>query len=330
MSNQAPQDPSQPIYIMPQQNPGPADDEIDLRELWDAIWQGKFTIIAITALFTLAAVIYALSQPNIYKSQALLAPASQSQSGGLSALAGQFGGLASLAGVNLKGGGSDPTAMALEVLKSRSFINQFINKHQLLVPLMASTGWNQNNQELIIDNRLYNPDTKQWLRKVTPPKKPKPSEQEAYKAFSEKLSVSQDKTSGLVTISFEFYSPIIAQQWVSLLISDINNYMRNQDLKEAETTILYLTEQLSQTAIADMQAIFYQLIEEQTKTIMLAKVRQDYVLKTIDPAIVPELKAKPKRALICVLGTILGGMLSVIIVLIRHFTNSNRHLAPST
>ncbi|MBE8233540.1 MAG: LPS O-antigen length regulator, partial [Endozoicomonadaceae bacterium] len=28
---------------------------------------------------------------------------------------------------------------------------------------------------------------------------------------------------------------------------------------------------------------------------------------------------KPKRALICVLGTLLGGMLGVMIVLIRHF-----------
>lgn len=328
MSNQNPQNPSQPIYIVPQQSLDSADDEIDLRELWSAIWQGKITIIIITLLFSVAAAFYAMSQPNIYQSRALLAPASQSQGSGLSALAGQFGGLASLAGVNLKGGGSDQTAMALEILKSRSFINQFISKHQLLVPLMASTGWNENTQQLIIDTKLYNASSQQWLREVSPQKSSAPSEQEAYQSFSQRLSVAQAKTSGLVTIGFEFYSPILAQQWVNLLISEINNYIRNQDLKEAETTIQYLTEQLSQTAIADMQAIFYQLIEEQTKTIMLAKIRQDYVLKTIDPAILPEQKAKPKRALICVLGTILGGMLSVILVLIRYFTKTKQ--APST
>jgi hypothetical protein len=69
-----------------------------------------------------------------------------------------------------------------------------------------------------------------------------------------------------------------------------------------------------------MQTVFYQLIEEQTKTIMLAEVSKEYVLKTIDPANAPEEKAKPKRALIVVLGTMLGGILSVLFVLIRYFT----------
>jgi len=33
-----------------------ADDEIDLRELFTAIWQGKWIIIAITTLFAVASV----------------------------------------------------------------------------------------------------------------------------------------------------------------------------------------------------------------------------------------------------------------------------------
>jgi len=48
------------------------------------------------------------------------------------------------------------------------------------------------------------------------------------------------------------------------------------------------------------------------------------VFKTIDPAVVPEEKSEPKRALICVLGTLLGGMLSVLIVLVRHYAFSNK------
>ena len=53
----------------------------------------------------------------------------------------------------------------------------------------------------------------------------------------------------------------------------------------------------------------------------MAEVSQEYVLKTIDPANAPEEKAKPKRALIVVLGTMLGGILSMLIVLIRYFYN---------
>ena len=56
---------------------------------------------------------------------------------------------------------------------------------------------------------------------------------------------------------------------------------------------------------------------------MLAEVSKEYVLKTIDPANAPEEKAKPKRALIVVLGTMLGGILSVLIVLIRYFSSKS-------
>ena len=67
-----------------------------------------------------------------------------------------------------------------------------------------------------------------------------------------------------------------------------------------------------------MQNVFYQLIEEQTKTLMLAEVKDEYAFKVIDPPVVPEEKVGPKRALICILSILLGGMLGVAIVLIRY------------
>ena len=323
-TKETPETAMQPVYLVQGNNKnGVVDDEIDLRELWEALWQGKVQIAAITSVFAIAAIIIALMLPNIYRSEALLAPAEESQGGGLAALAGQFGGLASIAGINLSDGATDPTMVALETLKSRRFIKTFIDNHQLLVPLMATDGWDSTNNSLKIDNDIYDTENQKWVRDVSAPLKPKPSDIEAYELFIEDiLSVSQDKKTGLVSIGIEFYSPVIAKQWVDWLVTDLNNYMRDKDLKSAERTINYLTQQLNSTSIADMQTIFYQLIEEQTKTIMLANVRQDYVLEVIDPAIAAEEEAKPKRAIICVLVTFLGGMLAVIFVLARHFNKS--------
>ncbi|WP_193051178.1 Wzz/FepE/Etk N-terminal domain-containing protein [Pseudoalteromonas undina] len=299
-----------------------ADDEIDLRELFTAIWQGKWTIIIITALFAVASVIYAIKQPNIYKSEALLAPAEQEQQGGLGALAGQFGGLASLAGVNLgSGGGVDKTQMALEVLKSRKFTSEFIQKHNILPDLMAAKAWNRETNTIIYNEELYIADQNKWIREVELPFKPEPSMQEAYKEFSKIVSANKDKETGMVKIAIEHVSPYVAQQWVNWLIQDINKTMKQRDVFEAIKSTDFLTQQLEQTKIADIRTVLYKLVEEQTKTIMFANVRDEYVFKTIDPAIVPEKKFKPKRALICVLGVLLGGMLSVILVLIRYFMN---------
>lgn len=302
----------------PPQAPAISDDEIDLRELFKAVWKGKWIIIATMFVFAVASVLYALSLPNIYKADALLAPAESSNGGGLSKMAGQLGGLAALAGVNLGGGETSQTDLAVQVMKSRQFVDAFINKHDLLVPLMAAKDWDLVNNKLIINEKLYNPNTGEWLRDPKGLRGAKPTAQEAFEVFTkETLSVNQDKESGLYTLSVTHYSPYSAQQWVNWLIEDINMVMRERTISETSQNLDYLNTQLQKTAVADMQSTFYKLIEEQTKSLMLAEVQEEFVFKVLDPAVVPEIKEGPKRALICVLGTLLGGMLGVAIVLVR-------------
>ncbi|MBF39317.1 MAG: LPS O-antigen length regulator [Idiomarinaceae bacterium] len=302
----------------PQRHSDYQDDEIDLRELFGIIWQGKWWIIAITFVFAVGSVIYSLSLPNIYKSEATLAPTEEASGGGLSQMAGQLGGLASLAGVNLGGGNTDKTTIALEILKSRAFIKGFVEKYDILPELMAVEEWNRGTG-IVFNNELYNPDSKEWVREVEPPKQPKPSSWEYVKVFREEtLEVSKDDTTGLVTIAVNHQSPEVAEQWVVWLIEEINNHMRERDIQEAQRSLEYLDKELQSTSLSDMQQVFYQLIEKQTQTIMLANVRPEYIFQTLDPAVVPEQKAKPSRALICIIGTFLGGFLSVGFVLVRN------------
>jgi len=291
-----------------------ADDEIDLRELFAIIWRGKWIIIATTLVFAVASVFYTLSLPNVYKSEVLLSPVIDD---GSLKIPGQLGGLAALAGVNLGGaGGGDKTALALEILKSREFIGRFIEQNDLYVPIMAAKGWNRAENQLLIDQETFDTTSQQWLREVKLPFEAKPSAQETFDKFKKLFAVTQDKSSGMVKLSIEHYSPILAKQWVDKLVIAINEEMRQRELAEAERSIAYLNNQIAQTTIADIRTMLFSLIEEQTKTVMLANVRDEYVFKTVDPAIIPELKAKPKRALIVIVAVILAGMLSVFAVLI--------------
>ncbi|HCE2121640.1 TPA: LPS O-antigen length regulator [Vibrio parahaemolyticus] len=309
-----PQKEPNPNYLQypPQQHS--TDDEIDLRELFKALWKGKWIIIATTFVFAIGSVFYALSLPNIYKADALLAPAESSNGGGLSKMAGQLGGLAALAGVSLGGTDSSQTDLAVQVIKSRQFIESFINKHDLLVPLMAAKGWDLSSNALIIDEGVYDPKSKKWLREPDGLRGAKPTAIEAFEVFKKDvLSVNLDKESGLYTISVKHYSPYIAKDWTSWLVEDINQVMRNRTISETKKNLLYLNSQLQKTSVAEMQSTFYKLIEEQTKSLMLAEVQDEFVFKVIDPAIVPEVKNSPSRAMICILGTLLGGMLSTVI-----------------
>lgn len=295
-----------------------ADEGVDLRELFSVIWQGKWWIAVITGVFALGSVVYALSLPNIYKAEATLAPTEEAQGGGLANMAGQLGGLASLAGVNLGQSGTDKTTIAIEVLQSRAFLTNFVNKYNILAELMAVEEWSPSSG-LIYSEELYNSTTGEWVREVEPPKNSKPTSWEFVKVLLEDvLTVSKDQETGLVSLSVYHQSPKLAQQWTEWLVAEVNNHMRERDIQEARRSLEYLNNELQSTALSDMQQVFYQLIEKQTQTIMLANVRPEYIFQTLDPAVIPEQKDKPSRALICIIGALLGGFLSIGFLLVRN------------
>ena len=72
--------------------PPVTDDEIDLRELFTALWRGKLWLFMTTLLGAVISIAIAISLPNVYRAEALLAPSSEQQGGGLAAMAAQFGG----------------------------------------------------------------------------------------------------------------------------------------------------------------------------------------------------------------------------------------------
>lgn len=293
------------------------DDEIDLRELFLTLWRGKWIILATTVAFAAAGVFYALSKPNIYQASVLLAPAQDEGSAG--GLGGQLGGLASLAGINLGSGGANKTVMAKQVLQSRAFLADFIHRHNLSVALMATEGWDINSQEWVINREVYNPQSGEWLQDEDG-KSQNPTDWDLVKKFKENhLSISDDKETGMVTVNIKSQSPPVAKEWAEKLVHDINEHMRQQDVKDAEARIAYLEEKLGETNIAGMQQVFYQLIESETRTVMLANAQNEYIFKTVDPAVVPQEKSEPKRALVAIVATMLGGMLGVFAVFVRAF-----------
>ena len=300
------------------------DDEIDLRELFAVLWDGKKTILSIMFLSGLISVLVALYLPNKYTAEALLAPRSDSGAGGaLGQMASQFGGLASLAGVNLGGlGDQGATVVAIEMLKSREFFGTYLYD-SVLLDLMATEGWDRATGKVLIDDSLFDTNTATWVRDVGEEFQIKPSVQEAHVKFSKEfLSVAEDKTTGFVTVAVTHYSPTVARNWVTLIVKGVNEAVRARDVEEAEKSIAFLNQQRLKTNLVSLTEVFAELIEQQTKTVMLANASDEYVFQVIEPPVAPELKSEPKRMLICALGILLGGVLAVLFVLIRHYSRT--------
>lgn len=275
------------------------------------LWSKKMWIIGIPFVVTLITAGWSLTISNTYLSDTVLSPTEEASGGGLANLSGQLGGLASLAGISLGESSTDHVTIAMAILESRQFISRFVNKYELKDEIMAAQEWDEVTGELIFDVNIYDPASQTWTRKPEGNRPSEPTDLEVYEKFRELLIVERDKATNLVTISIEFFSPDMAQIWLQNMIAEVNNVMREREIDTTQQNIAYLEEQVEGLDNIEMRTVFFQLIQEQSKNLMLAEVRTDFVFTIIDPPILPELKHAPRRALICIVAMILSGFLVV-------------------
>jgi len=300
------------------------DDEIDLRELFYVLLEGKWIIVSLTAFVSIIGVIYSLLLPNIYQSKAMLVPVNSSS--GISGALGSYSGLAGLAGISLPSGGDEGnSAKAIQKISSLSFFENNILPNIHLPDLMAVKSWNSKTNTLTFDDSIYDTNSNTWIRDYSYPQQQIPSAQESFEVFkTAHLSLSEDKKSGFITLAIKHQSPFIAKQWVELVINEVNAFYRQKDKSESEKAVSYLNQQISITGLSEIKQVIAQLLQEETKKLTLIEANQYYVFDYIDPPVVMEKKSEPKRALICIFSALLGGMLSVLLVLIRHYAFSEK------
>ncbi len=268
-------------------------DGISLRQVLDTLWQGKAVIIGLTALFAAASVGYALLAKEIFRAEVLLAPAEQ-QSAPM--LGGQLGGLAALAGVDVgEAGGVE----ALAVLRSRQFARDFIEQLNLM-PVFFEDDWDAENSRWLADDPAEAPDFRDGVR-----------------FFHEDiLIVSEERGTGLVTLGVEWTDPELAAKWASTLVRRLNDRLRERALREAETNVSYLQSELSAATLVSLQESIGRLLESELQKLMLAKGNEEFAFKIVDPAVAPKERVRPKRTLIAIVGTLLGGLLGAFVVLV--------------
>lgn len=274
-------------------------DEIRLAELWDIVWSGKWRIIGVTFVFALLSVVYAISATEWFRAEVLLAPADERNA---SPLQNQLGGIAALAGMNI---GSGDSVEAVATLKSREFAREFIEERGLLTVFFADA-WDAANQRWLVEDPGKQPDIRDAVRYFR----------------DEMLRVNEDRATGLVTLAIEWTDPVLAAEWASVLVDRLNSRMRERALKEAETNVAYLQQELAQTNVVTLQQAVGRLLESELQKLMLARGTQEFAFRVIDSAEPPKRRVRPKRALIVIVGTLAGGVVGLFWVFLGHALRS--------
>jgi uncharacterized protein involved in exopolysaccharide biosynthesis len=269
------------------------DDEIALVDLFRAVWEYKFLIAAVAAVCTGLAIYLALTAKEIYRAEVVLAPVTDSGGGGAGSLMGSLGGLANLAGLRLGAGGQGKEATAL--LKSYRLAEEFLRRNDL-VPVLFGSGSSE-------------PPT-MW-RGVR-----------YFRAGV--LDIKEEELDGLITLTVDWTDPKVAAQWANQLVALANEMMRTRAMDESSRNIKYLNEQLAQTNVVEIRRALYNLIESETKQLMLANGKLEYAFTVIDPAVAPEIRISPKRTLMTLIGFAIGCVLGCVIAFIHRGLKGQR------
>ena len=293
------------------------ENEINISDLSKIILKSWKLIVFSFTLFSILSIFYTLSIYNEYRAGSTLIPNKLIDSSGVGSSSG-LGGLASIAGIN-NAGSSNEVILAKEIMQSQEFIKNFVRKNNILIEIMAVKGWDSKSNKLIIDNKIFDEGKKVWV-------KGEPSDFGIFEEFSQRLDISEDKKTSIVSISIEYYSPQIAKDWVELYVAEINEYMRkrklliaNRNLESLEFAIQKPSSQVANTSLS-------RLIYEQQRTKMLAEATPEYVFETINPPVLPEKKSKPSRAIIVIIAALTGAFLSIFWALCKNlYFNNKRH-----
>ena len=298
------------------------DEDIDLNEVLKVIWNSKLLLFLSSSIFFVGAVVYSLSLPNIYRSEALLSPTSQENT--MSSTARTYGGIASLAGINLVAQNNQSNHVkALDKLNSLSFFSDSILPNIFLPNLMAIKSWNPETNTIIYDENIYSKKTQKWVRESQYPQSQIPSAQESFIVFQDHVDISRDIDTGFITIAVKHQSPFIAQAWTKLIVKELNYFFRVKDKAETKAARDYLYTQIEQTSFAEIKQVIAELIQQKTQQLTLIEVSDYYVFEYIDPPAVMEIKHEPNRLGLALIGAFLGLIFGLIVIIFKNLISSN-------
>lgn len=277
-----------------------SSDEISLNDILAAIKNRRYLILCLTILMTLTATLVAFIIPEKFEVSVVLAPADDDASGKMGAAGAVFSQLGGLAGISaLNGAGAGKRSEYIATLQSHALTEAFISDLNLL-PTLYPSEWDNINARWK-DDLISN----------------KPTIWKAEKKFSEKIrAVSEDKKTGLVTLTITWSNPDIAAQWAAEIVKRTNAYLKSKAIARSNANLQYLNEQLGKTSVVELQKAIYTLIEAEIKKIMVANGSDEYAFRVIDPARPPEERSSPKRLLIASAGLFGGVTLGVFLALI--------------
>lgn len=278
--------------------------EISLLAVWAFLVRHKAIIVPGVLLGAIAAGALAFAITPRYRAEVVFSPVDST--GSLSSqLGASLGGIAALAGLNL-GGTGKRAEESIEYLRSREFTREFIQRHALM-PILFANKWDAARNRWRTDEP--------------------PTIGEGVDRLNKKITqVTEDHRTGIVTLAVIWRDRRAAAEWANALVADADAALRQKAIAEYARSIDYLKQEGAQSTVVEVRAAVYKTMESELKDAMLARTRDAYAFRILDPAVVrdPKDTDSPNKRLFVAMGASLGLLFGIIVGALRRRPSAAR------
>ena len=293
------------------------DDEIDLRELFSALWRGKFLIMLCMIAAIVLASFYLRSAERKYTVTYVFTPVvSDDSAPNLSSL----GSLASLAGVSLPSSSSGDFKTFQYLLKSEE-VSAFVLTDEALVQEIFADEWDAESASYQRPpDGQYTPYIRSLKLLLTGAMQSAYVEPNAARLsdwMKDAFTASEDRDTGFLTLSSETTSPNMMLELMERVTMETDRLLKERYIQTSKKTVGFYEQQLSKARAREHREALAKLIAQEDQKLMLASKGSFFVAKPLTSPSVSLHPTSPKASLVLALSVVLGVFFGAALVLIR-------------
>jgi len=266
------------------------EDEFNIYNLLKRLWDDKILFVIIVSIFAVSSIIYSLVVSEVYEVTAIIQPADASEETTIKENA-------PMMGFALTGYSHLPVINTIMItLQSDSFFEIIYDKYQ-------------NEEKLFKDA----------LKKIDESDKPadfkaQMKRYDAMKILRKTIRYSVNGDHNTIMLSVKLEDKYFAYELMNFLLDNLREYIRTQNIINLEADIKFYQELVEKADDPRIKQIIDQKLSE--------KIEKKFVLSSnvftvVDKPFIPAKRIYPKRTVMVVLTTIIGGFISLMIISLK-------------
>ena len=293
------------------------DDEIDLRELFIALWRGKWLISLCVVIAIALASLYLRTAEKKYTVSDVFKPVASEE--GRPNFAG-LGGLASLAGVSLPSSSSGDFTAFKMLLKSEE-VATLLMEDDVLIQTIFSSEWDAETGSFQRPPPGQLTPYKRMIKAVLLGEGETayiaPNAARVSNWLKEAFSTSEDRDTGFLTLSSESETPDLMLAVMARVATETDRLLKERYIASAEQTMTFYQSKLAAARAREHREALAKLIAQEDQKLMLASKGSYFVAEPLTTPSVSLYPTSPKAFLVLALSVVLGGFFGAAFVLIR-------------